>query len=101
MSGRFKAVWYVLTGRPVMFRMKVRDGVLGYDASRGALFLDCSLIGMDLRQRGGNRPSAASVRGVRCASHHVGVRQDDAGNLICPMDGQMILAVDFGDGEQR
>ena len=95
MTGRLKAAWYVLTGRPVMFRMKIRDGVLGYDASRGALFLECSLRGMDIRQRGGGgRPSAA---GLQCASHRVGVRQDDAGNLVCPMDGQVILAVNSGD----
>ena len=89
---RFKAAWYVLTGRPVMFRMKARDGVLGWDCSRGAMFLDCSLSGMDLRQFGGGPPS---VDGMRCGVHRIVAEQDEAGNLVCPMDGEVIMAVNW------
>jgi hypothetical protein len=89
-ASRLKAAWYVLTGRPVMFRMKAADGVIAYDCSRGALFLECSLHNMDLRQRGGRAPSAV---GVRCADHRIEARRDEAGNLVCPMDGAVILEV--------
>lgn len=91
---RLKAAWYVLTGRPVMFRMQARDGILGYDCSRGAMFLDCSLHSMDIRQRGGGPPSAG---GVWCPAHRVDVERDSDGNLVCPMDGQVLLTVDFRD----
>lgn len=90
MTSRLKAAWYVLTGRPVMFRMKVRDGVLSYDATRGARVLDCDLHNMHIKQAGGSLPSAD---GVKCGVHRLQTREDDAGNLVCPMDGAVVLAV--------
>ena len=89
---RLTAAWYVLTGRPVMFRMKVRDGVLSYDATRGARVLDCGLHNMHVRQAGGALPSAS---GVKCGIHRLQTQLDDAGNLVCPMDGAVILTVEI------